>query len=231
MGDSLGGAMTALGVLVSLLYRERTGQGQWLDTALYEVVARFLEHTIPAYDKLGEVRTRMGNATPGVAPSNSYQTGDGKWLLLTAPNDRLFGNLARAIGRPDLIDDPRFQTNPKRAENAELLDSIIADWMAQRSQREAIQVIEAADVPVSAIYTVADMFEDPHYRERGSIVEVNDPTIGPVKMPCVVPRLSLTPGRVERGGPRLGEYNEEVYCGLLGYAKEELAQLRAEGII
>ncbi len=230
-GDSLGGVMTALGILVSLLYREKTGKGQVIDTALYEAVTRFLEYTIPTYSLLGQVRGRMGNATPGTAPSNTYQSGDGKWVLLTAPNDRLFANLATAMGKPELATDPRFDINPHRTANVATLDKIIGDWMKEHTQEEAINTIRACDVPVTAIYDVADMFNDPHYQARETLVEIDDPTVGKVTLPGAFPRLSLTPGKVQRGGPKLGEHNEEVYCGLLGLSKDELAEMVAEGIV
>ena len=230
--DYLTGVFNALAIMIALYHRDvHRGGGQTVDLALYESVFRILEHTLPAYDRLGVVRGREGNRLRNSAPLDNWETADGQFICIVAAGDGLFPRLARAIGRPELLDDPRFATFKARVANGDAINAIVGDWCRQHDAAEIEATMVAADVPVSRAFSIADIAADPHYAARADIVTVDDPTIGPVKQPAVYPRFSATPGEVRRGAPKLGEHNEAVYGGLLGLSAEEIAALRDEGVI
>ena len=232
ISDYLTGIFNALSIMIALYHRDvHRGGGQWVDLSLYESVFRILEHTMPAFDRLGVVRGREGNRLRNSAPLDNWESADGVFLCIVAAGDQLFPRLARAIGRADLLDDPRFATLAKRAENGEAINRIVGEWCARHSAAEIERIMLAAEVPVTRAFSIADIAADPHYAARGDIETVDDPTVGPLKMPAVYPRLSATPGRIERGAPRLGEHNDEIYRDLLALSANELASLRAEKVI
>jgi crotonobetainyl-CoA:carnitine CoA-transferase CaiB-like acyl-CoA transferase len=232
VSDYLTGVFGAFAILMSLYHRDaRGGGGQWIDLALYESVFRVLEHTAASYDRLGFVREREGNRLRNSAPLDNWRTSDGKWICIVAAGDGLFPRLARAMEREDLPADPRFASLATRAEHADEINEIVADWVGRHSADEIERLLIAAEVPVGRALSIAEIFADPHYAARGDIVVVDDPTIGPVRMQGVYPRLSDTPGSIRRGAPKLGEHNDEVYLGLLGLRPDELEGLRADGIV
>lgn len=232
ISDYLTGVFNAFAVMLALYHRDvHRGGGQWADLALYESVFRILEHTVAAYDRLGTVREREGNRLRNSAPLDNWQTRDGEFVCIVAAGDGLFPRLARAMGREDLLHDPRFATLRARAEHADAINTIVGDWVKEHTAAEIEAVLVAAEVPVSRAYSIADIAADPHYAARQDIVVVDDPSIGPVRMQAVYPRLSATPGRIERGAPKLGEHNREVYAGLLGLNDAEMAALQADGVI
>jgi crotonobetainyl-CoA:carnitine CoA-transferase CaiB-like acyl-CoA transferase len=232
ISDYLTGVFNALAIMIALYHRDaHRGGGQWVDLALYESVFRILEHTLPAYDRLGIVRGREGNRLKNSAPLDNWETKDGQFICIIAAGDGLFPRLARAIGRADLLADPRFGSLAARAEHGDAINAIVGDWCRQHTAAEIESIMLAAAVPVTRAYSIADIVADPHYAARQDIVTVDDPTIGPVKMPAVYPRLSATPGRIDRGAPRLGEHNQEIYGSLLGLSTEELARLAADKVI
>jgi len=232
ISDYLTGVFNAFAIMLALYHRDaRRGGGQAVDLALYESVFRILEHTVAAYDRLGIVREREGNRLRNSAPLDNWETKDGEFVCIVAAGDGLFPRLARAMGRADLLADPRFATFTARVENADAINAIVGDWVKQHTAAEIESTLVAAEVPVSRALSIADIFADPHYAARRDIVTVDDPTIGPVRMQAVYPRLSETPGRVPRGAPMLGEHNREVYGELLGLDDAALADLHAQGII
>jgi len=232
ISDYLTGVFNALAIMMALYHRDvHGGGGQWVDLALYESVFRILEHTLTAYDRLGIVREREGNRLRNSAPLDNWETRDGKYICIVAAGDGLFPRLARAIGREDLLRDPRFSSLADRAQNADAINAIVAEWCARHTAAEIETIMIAAEVPVTRAFSIADIASDPHYAARADIVTVNDATIGPVKMPAVYPRLSATPGRIQRGAPQLGEHNEEIYRGWLGLTDDELEALRRERAI
>ena len=233
ISDYVTGIFNALSIMIALYERDvgGSGRGQSVDLALYESIFRLMEHTVAAYDRLGIVREREGNRLRNSAPLDNWQTRDGEFVCIIAAGDGLFPRLARAMGRADLLEDPRFGTLADRAKHAEEINGVVADWCRQRTAAEIEEILTAAQVPVCRAYSIRDIFADPHYRERNDIVEVEDPEIGTVRMQGVYPRLSRTPGAIRRGAPRLGEHNDEIYRGLLGIGDEELDELRREGVI
>lgn len=232
ISDYVTGVFNALAIMIALYRRDtREGGGQWIDLSLYQSIFRLLEHTVAAYDRLGIVREREGNRLQNAAPLDNWQTKDGKWVCIIAAGDGLFPRLVKAMGRPELLADPRFSTLQARAAHGEAINTIVAEWVAQHTAAELEDRLGAAEVPVGRALSIAEIFADPHYAARGDIVVVDDPTIGPVRMQGVYPHLSSTPGTIRRGAPKLGEHNAEIYGALLGLGAEEINELEAEGVI
>ena len=233
LGDSLASLYAVIGALMAVHDRDvrGSGEGQVVDVALYEAVFSFMESMVPEYDVAEIVRERTGAALPGVAPSNSYRTRDGNYIAIGANSDAIFQRMMQVIGRSELGEDPRYETNEDRARHADKLDTLIEGWTEQHTVEEVQQALEEAEVPAGPIYSVTDILEDEQYQARDMIVEGDIEGIGPVKMPGLVPKLSATPGEVEWYGGPSGEYNEEVYGELLGLSSEELERLSGEGAI
>ena len=229
IGDSLSSLYGVIGVLLALQERARSGEGQEIDVALYESVFAMMESLIPEYDAFGYVREPAGSALPGITPSNSYPCNDGSYVLIAGNGDSIYKRLMSLIGRDDLGNDPRLAQNDGRSQHAELIDGAIAEWTAQRGRDEVIEALKGARVPAGYPYTAADIVQDPHYLARQMIEQVQT-SVGPLKVPGVLPKLSRTPGRIGTGGPQLGEHNDDILEGL-GLSAEQVAGLRERGII
>jgi len=210
--------------------RGGSGEGQVIDVSLYEPLFRLFLGNVEAYDQLGKVRERTGNRHPSASPRNVYETADG-YMTLSASSQRIFENVMHAIDRPDLVDDPRFENNDKRVENADALDAIIEEWTRRRSTEEAIEVMVESDAIVGPVYDMEDIFEDEQYQARDNIVTVEDDDIGSGRMASTVPKFSRTNGTIAHAGPAHGEHNAEVYVDELGLTEDEYEQLRTEEVI
>ena len=228
--DYLTGLFTAFGVMVALRHRDQTGEGQWIDAALYESAFRIMEYTVPMYGRFGTVRDR-GGLQHVAWPGGAYQTRDGHWVAFTAPAQHLFERLCAMLGQPELPRDERFCTSAQRQQHMPAFLQYVATWFTARTYAEAESELEAYQVPYSRIMSMADIFADPHYQEREMIINVPEPTLGTIPQPGVVPKLSRTPGRVTHAGPRLSQHTEELLTGLLGMPAEEIAALRQAGVI
>jgi crotonobetainyl-CoA:carnitine CoA-transferase CaiB-like acyl-CoA transferase len=228
--DYLTGLFTAFGILAALRHRDATGEGQWIDAALYESAFRIMEYTPTWYGRQGVVRERGGRQHVGW-PGGACQTKDGRWVAYTAPAQHLFERLCSMLGRPELPRDPRFATAESRARHMPEFLQQVEDWFAARTYDEVAQALEEAQVPYSLIMSIADIFAEPHYRARDMILEVPEPTLGTLPQPGVVPKLSRTPGRVTHAGLPMGSHTEEILSGLLQLSREEIAALRQEGVI
>lgn len=231
VADYLSALFNTIGILASLVERERSGEGQRVELSLYESVLRVMEWTIAAYDRLGIVRDRAGNRLPNSAPLDNYATADGSYVCIAAAGDVLFPRLCRAIGRADLPDDERFATLEARAANGDAINEIVASWCRERTVEEIEAILVAHQVPVSRVYSVDEIASDPQVVARSSIVTVEDPVLGPVRQQAPVPRLDRTPLEVRSGAPRLGEHTDEVLSELLGLSPDEIEALRARGVI
>ncbi len=229
--DYLTGVYGALGAMMALRHRDATGLGQYVDIALYEPVLRILEEVPAAYHKMGLVRERLGTGAMNAVPHNHYTTKDNRYVAIACTNDTMFRRLVTAMGRPELADDPRFNSNAQRVAHRAETDALVQEWVGSYPAAEVMALLEEKEVPNCLVYSVEDMFADPQYQARENIISVEDPVDGEIKMCSVVPRLSMTPGRVEWTGPELGAHNDEVYRDLLGYSEEELAQMKADGIL
>lgn len=228
--DYIAGIYSAFGTTMALLHRERTGEGQCIDTALTEAAFSFMESYVPAYAKLGKVGTRTGPRLPNSAPNTLYPTGDGRHIHIAALADGVFRRLAAAMECEELAGDPRYSTQAARNANEDALDEIIRDWTRRHVLDELERVLHAAEVPASRIFTMKDIFADPHYAARGMLQEVQDEDIGSVTLAGVVPRLSATPGAIRWPGHRIGQDTVEVLRGLAGASDEEIAALMAAGV-
>ena len=242
LGDTVAGLFSVIGALMSLLHRERgrlegrsEHSGEVVDVALYEAVFALLEGLLPEYDGYGVVRERTGNSLPGIAPSNTYRCRDERWVVIGGNGDAIFPRLMRAVGRPDLANDPELQDNPGRSSHQEMLDGAIEAWTSERSLDEVMDVMLRASVPAGPIYDASDIAGDPHFKARAMLqerdVEVEAGHPESVRFPGVVPRLDRHPGELKWCGPQLGEHNEEVYRGILGLDSSELDALIEEGIV
>ena len=235
LGDLTAATFAVQGIMFALFERDvgrggGSGEGQVIDMSLYEPLFRLFVSEVEAYDRLGEVRERIGNHHESAAPRNVYETEDG-YMTLSASAQSIFENVAEAIGRPDIVEDPRFATNEARVDHADELDEIIGAWTRERSTDEAIAAMEAADAIVGPVYDMADIFEDEQYAARNDIVEMSDADLGSLKTAAPVPRLTRTPGAVEHAGPGHGQHNDEVYRSELGLDEAEYDRLREEGVI
>ncbi|HWE98992.1 MAG TPA: CoA transferase [Caulobacteraceae bacterium] len=231
IGDSLTATYGAMGVLAALHHRDRTGEGQIVDAALYESVLQVMEGLVAEYSAAGVVKQRSGAILPGIAPSNVYPCADGEYMI-GANNDSIFRRLCAAMGRPVLADDPRYATHLARGRHQTELDELIGAWTATLSVDELEARMLAASIPAGRLYGAADMIDDPHFAARGAIVAVDHPRWRGLKMQGVFPKLSATPGAIRSIAPQsVGEHNAEVLGARLGLTRHDLDRLTAEGVI
>jgi formyl-CoA transferase len=214
-----------IGALTALHHRERSGQGQVVDTAIYESVFNMMESMLPEFDRGGHVRERTGARLPGIVPSNSYRCGDGKFVIIGGNGDSIFQRLMRAVGRDDLATDPRVASNPGRVQHEAEIDAAIEAFTSTRPYAEVELALQQAEVPAGPIYSIADIASDPQYLAREMFHRVSLPDGTPLRVPAQVPKLSLTPGQTEWAGPTLGEHNDSIYRELLGLSTDQLAEL------
>ena len=231
LGDSLAGIYAALGVVAALLRRERRGGGGDVDVALSESVLSLLEGTLPEYGALGLVRQPSGGGVASAVPTDAYRTQDGIWMLIAANSDPLFRKLAGAMGQPALADDPRFANNQGRVANRVELDGLIGAWTRALDAAALEAALGDADVPHTRVFTIADVAADAQFRARGMVQSVEDPLLGPVLHPGVVPRIDRTPIAPRSTGPTLGADTDAVLTDLLGYDAARIAALRQAGVL
>lgn len=234
LGDSLAGMFATQGVLSALYARDALGlgRGQVVDVSLLESCFALLESTVPEYDRLGLVRGPHGTSLAGIAPSNIFKSSDDKWVVIAANAENVFRRLCEAMGRPELADDPRFNTHDARGENQEEIEGIVADWAKRHTADEINRILNDAGVICGPIYDIADIFKDPHFREREALVEHVDPEFGEYIGPGVHPKFSETPGSIRWSARwEMGAHNREIYGDLLGLSDSDLDELKAEGII
>ena len=231
LADGLAGLNGAFGVLAALHYREKHGIGQLVDTSLCEPLLTLMGPQVIEYDQLGIVQNRLGSRLPFSAPRNVYLTKDDKWLSMSSSSQSVFERTMHAIGHSELIADERFLDNRKRGENVETLDEIIGVWMRRHTQAEAMEIMVRNEAAAAPVYSVADALADEHFIARKSVISVEDPKLGPVRMQAPTPRLSLTPGTVRSTGPTLGEHNAEIYGDLLDLDAQDLTRLKEQGVI
>jgi crotonobetainyl-CoA:carnitine CoA-transferase CaiB-like acyl-CoA transferase len=229
--DYLAGVFGAYGALAALRHRDRTGEGQVVDVGLYEPMLRMLDELIPVHGATGYVRERIGSGTEYVVPHDHYRTGDGRFIAIACTNDRMFERLAvKAMGEPGLVE--RYPTMSVRLAHRAEVDGAVGAWVAALPAAEALRRLDAAEVPCSRVASVRDLFEDPHVAARGNIQTIASPLGGLLHMAGIVPRLTSTPGEIRHAGPlEVGQDNDEIYCGRLGLTRDEVAGLRARGVV
>jgi crotonobetainyl-CoA:carnitine CoA-transferase CaiB-like acyl-CoA transferase len=230
IGDSLAATYGCMGALAALRHRDRTGEGQVVDSSLFESVLQVMESLVPDYGASGHVRERSGSLLPGIAPSNVYPTSDGEYLI-GANQDSVFGRLCTAMGRPELAKDPRYVDHVSRGRHQAELDALIGEWTRTLTIDELEALMIEHGVPAGKLYR-PDMLDDPHFQAREAIIDFPHPRWGTVKMQNVFPKLSKTPGTVRRAAPpTIGHDNDSVYAEVLGMSAGEIADLKARGVI
>jgi len=232
MGDTLAGLHAVLGILLALTarLRQKAPAGQVVDVAIYESVFNLLEAVVPEYDGAGVVREPSGSTITGIVPTNTYRCADGKYVIIGGNGDSIYQRLMRAIGRPEMAEDPSYSTNAKRVENEKDIDAAISAWTGARDSAAVLAVLRDAEVPNGPINSVADMMADQHFQARGMFETVS---VGgkPLKIPAIPPLLCDTPGRTDAPGPKLGAHTDEVLESLLEMKADARAELRAAGVI
>ena len=231
IGDSLAAMFATIGALSALQFRERTGQGQVVDSAIYEAVLGVMESTVPEYSQAGAIRERTGAILEKIAPSNVYPTADNEMIVMGANQDTVFARLCAAMQQPALAKDEKFSTHIARGDNQGSLDELICAWSVNYKTDELLALLEKHAIPAGRIYRAPEMLNDDHFIARETIVDVAHPKYDNLKMQNVFPRLSATPGKIKWLGPDIGQHNEEIYQGLLGYDQADLDRLAEDKII
>jgi crotonobetainyl-CoA:carnitine CoA-transferase CaiB-like acyl-CoA transferase len=230
LADGIAALATAFAVMTALRARDLTSRGQIVDMAIIEPIFTILGPQPTAYDQLGVVQQRSGNRSVNNAPRNTYKTKDGHWVAVSASAQSIAERVMRLVGHPEYIDEPWFASGSERAKHADELDAAVQDWISSRTQEEVVRAFEEVSAAVAPIYDIEGIMQDPQYAALNSIITLDDPELGPLKMQNVLFRLSETPGEVRSTGPRLGEHNAEVYREL-GIGEVELRELAEKGVV
>jgi crotonobetainyl-CoA:carnitine CoA-transferase CaiB-like acyl-CoA transferase len=232
LGDTLAAQSAFQGILLALYARDARGaSGQVVDASIVDACFATLESAVAEYEKTGVVREPTGSIIPRVAPSNVYRSKDGKWVVIAANQDTLWRRLAELIGGPELAEDPRFATHVLRGDHQGLLDDMIGTWAAERTAAELDRIVNEAGVVCAPVYTVADIYADPYFRERELLVEVDDEVHGPTTVTGVVPKLCGTPGRVRRPAPWTVGADNDAVLGNPHHDAEHVQRGKGEGTL
>lgn len=232
LADGVAGLAGAMALMAALYHRDALGGGgQVIDNAIAEANLRLIEYLVLEYDQLGIVQGRQGNRLPGLAPRNAYPTRDSGYVAVSGGTQSTVIGLFEAIGRPELIDDPRFATSADRIANVDALDAILGGWIVERSMEEVVAVFDAKQVAAAPVADIAQIFGNPHYQARGTIVSVEDPDLGPVRTLAPHPRLSVTPGHIRHLGVTKGQDTDTILRELLGFDEARISHLREVGAI
>jgi succinyl-CoA:(S)-malate CoA-transferase subunit B len=233
LGDYLTGLYGCIGVLMALRYRERTGRGQYIDAALYESVFRCTDELAPAYSMYNMVRERHGPSHNDFAcPYGHFPTKDGKWVAIACATDKLFARLAQAMGRPELASSSTYGEQKTRLENRQDVNEIVRDWCGSLTREEVLERCYTTGAPAGPLNNIADIFGDRQFHARRNLVTIDEEDTGEtIVVPCVIPRLSETPGQIRHLGPKLGEHTAEVLRDLLGMDDQQIHELRNKRVI
>jgi len=229
--DCITGLYAAFGAMIALRHRDRTGQGQIVDTALYECAFSFMDAHVASYEKLGYVVGREGAGHSGSVVNNLFRTRDGDYVHIQGSQTNSFRRLCLAMKRPDILENPKFNTRPGRVKNGDEMDAMVQEWVGGRDYAEVEKALSAEDVVFTRIYTMADIFRDPHFKARRMIRDVPDEELGSMAMVAPVPQLSLTPGDIHHSGGRTGRDTANVLSEELGITNAELDELVRKNIV
>ena len=233
LADSIAALTGAFATMTALWWREQSGEncGQVIDLSIFEPMFWVLGPQALVYDQLGIVQSRTGNRAPFTAPRNAYRAKDGRWLGLSGSAQSIAERVMRIVGREDLIEQPWFRDHTGRLEHVDELDEVIQDWIGRHTTEEVLAAFVEHEGAIAPIYSIEDIFLDPQYAARETIATVQHPKLGPIRMQNVIPRLTLTPGRIKHPGAELGEHNRDVFIGELGVSEDEFAELERLGVI
>lgn len=229
IGDTSSGAFGCVGLLASLINKQKTGLGQHVDISMQDVLLSYYDQ--PTYTWSGKILGRTGNRVPTIAPFDSYPAKDDRWILIPVATDKLWVSLCELMGRPELVTDPRFITNPDRCNNYDELNDEICKWTTQHNASEIIKLFQSNGQPVAPIMNIAEVLALPHVQERKMCIEVDDPIAGRVKTIGQPIKFSRTPCIIEKSAPQLGENTREILVDELGYSEEKINQLVQQGVI
>jgi len=228
LADVYSGVVASCGILQALFMRERTGEGQLVDVSLTDNMLALNERMVALYSVTGKEPKR--GRLDHLWPRGAFKCKDG-YVALNVPDDIVWGRLATAVGRPDLVDDPRSVDGTSRAANAAFLQPVIEEWMADKTRQEVVDTLNQAGMPTGPVYTARDVFDDPHFRTRGMLVDIDDPTVGSYTFARTTPHLSESPEIVKQAAPDLGQHTREILEGVLGYSSDRVDQLASEGAV
>ena len=233
LGDYMTGLYGCIGVLMALRHRDLSGEGQYVDAALYESVFRCTEELAPAYGMHGIVRERLGSSHNDFAcPHGHFATKDGKWVAISCATDKLFMRLAMAMGRPELASSSTYGEQKTRLAHRHDVNEIVRDWCGSLSREEVLERCYATDTPAGPLNNIADIFGDRQFHARRNLVAVDEPKTGEaIVVPSPVPQLSATPARIRSLGPELGQHTDEVLREVLGMDDTQIAELRKQRVI
>ncbi|TXL72130.1 CoA transferase [Vineibacter terrae] len=231
LADYTSGLYGAIGVLMALRVKDRTGAGQVIDLGLYEPIFRMMDELVPSFGKSGFVREPMGADTVNIVPHSHYLTRDGRWVAIACSSDKMFERLCVAMSKPELGRDPRYATMRQRDLRRSEVNGIVSAWTGGLTAAEVLERCETAEMACGLLYNIKDIFDDPQYAARGNIQRMDQTRAGAFAAPAVVPKLSDTPGRLDHLGPELGSHNAEIYREWLGLGDEEIARLKALKVI
>jgi len=231
LADGITALATAAATMFALQARERTGRGQVVDMAIIEPILTILGPQPLWYDQFGIVQERRGNRSVNNAPRNTYKTADGRWVAISTSAQSIAERVMRLVGHPEVIDEPWFTSGAERAKHAEQLDAMVGDWIGRHPLDVVMREFEAAEAAVAPIYDIRDIMADPQFKALDTIIPVEDPELGPIKMQNVMFRMSETPGSIKWTGRDPGADNAEVYGQVLGMDAQRMADLKARGVI
>ncbi|MFC2005823.1 CaiB/BaiF CoA transferase family protein [Chloroflexota bacterium] len=226
------GCLTVVGVLAAVIHRQQTGKGQMIDTALLQTAITYMAPFIAEWEIGKKLRQQTGNRNNFLGPNDTYQTKDGKWVYLTVISNPIWRRFCRFIGREELATDPRYQSDLARWEHRDILDPVVSDWVASQTVEELMETAEQIPIPCGICYNQTEVAHDPQVKARKMLTMVPSPD-GSNEVLVSSPPLGMseTPPKIERSYPAIGQHNEEIYCGLLGYSNEDLVKLTQEGVI
>ncbi len=231
LGDYFSSLYGAIGILMALRHRDKSGRGQIIDVGIYEAVFRQLDEIAASYGLLGKVREREGSGSFVAVPHGHFRTQDDKWIAIACTTDKMFERLAEAMERPELASSALYGEQRKRLAARNEVNQIVTEWVGSLPRTTVLNRCLDKEVPVGKLNSIADIFEDEHFQARGNLVTLEEPGLGEVVVPGVTPTLSMTPGRVHNLGPALGNATYEVMRELLGLAADDIKRLRQRKII
>ncbi|MBN7793280.1 CoA transferase [Microbacterium esteraromaticum] len=232
LADGVASLNAVYAVLIALYHRDvRGGGGQKIDVNLVEPLARLLEQSVLTFDQLGENPARTGNRWAITVPRNTYKTQDGRWIVMSGSAPSIALRVYKAIGRPELVDDPAYADPQQRLQRADEIDAMVADWIGAHPFDDVMRIFADEQVAVAPVYDAEQLLADPHHQARGTFVRMPDADLGSMRVQAPVPRLSVTPGRVEHLGRELGADSSEIYASWLGLDEARIGELRAAGAV
>lgn len=231
LADGVAALAGAFATMVALRHAEATGEGQIVDLSIYEPLFWILGAQTTAYDQLGVTSSRQGSRTPFNVPRDCFRARDGRWVALSGATTATAARIIRAVGRDDLANADWFGGIQGRLEHREEIDGAITEWIAERDSDAVMDAFNDIGATLAPVYSIVDIAADPHFRERGSIITLDHPRLGPLEMQGLIAQLSGTPGRINTPGPLRGEHSDTILRDELGYTDKEISRMRREGVV